>query len=88
MNRLRHPLVSTGLYLAMGWVAIVAIGPLMERMPVQGLVWLVAGGIAYTLGAAVFLLDNRLRYAHFVWHLLVLGGSMCHFFAALGYAYA
>lgn len=88
LNRLRHPLVSTGLYLAMGWVAIVAIGPLMARMPPQGIVWLVAGGIAYTLGAVVFLLDNRLRYAHFVWHLLVLGGSACHFFAALWYAYA
>ncbi len=88
LNRLRHPLVSTGLYLAMGWVAVVAIGPLMARMPPQGLAWLVAGGVAYTLGAAVFLLDNRLRYAHFVWHLLVLGGSMCHFFAALWYAYA
>ncbi len=88
LNRLRHPLVSTGLYLAMGWVAVVAIGPLIARMPPQGLAWLVAGGVAYTLGAAVFLLDNRLRYAHFVWHLLVLGGSMCHFFAALWYAYA
>lgn len=88
LNRLKHPLVSTGLYLAMGWVAVVAIGPLMARMPGPGLVWLVAGGLAYTLGAVVFLLDNRLRYAHFVWHLLVLGGSACHFFAALWYAYA
>lgn len=88
LNRLRHPLVSTGLYLAMGWVAVVAIDPLLARMPAAGFAWLVAGGIAYTLGAAVFLLDNRLRYAHFVWHLLVLGGSVCHFFAALGYAYA
>lgn len=88
LNRLKHPLVSTGLYLAMGWVAIVAIGPLMARMPGPGLAWLVAGGLAYTLGAFVFLLDNRLRYAHFVWHLLVLAGSACHFFAALWYAYA
>ncbi|HRP27867.1 MAG TPA: hemolysin III family protein [Burkholderiaceae bacterium] len=88
LNRLRHPLVSTGLYVAMGWVAVVAIDPLLARMPAAGFAWLVAGGIAYTLGAAVFLLDNRLRYAHFVWHLLVLGGSVCHFFAALGYAYA
>lgn len=88
LNRLRHPLVSTGLYLAMGWVAVVAIGPLMSRMPGPGVAWLVAGGLSYTLGAVVFLLDNRLRYAHFVWHLLVLGGSICHFFAALWYAYA
>lgn len=87
LNRLRHPVVSTLLYLAMGWVVVFAIGPLVERMPVAGLALLVAGGLSYTLGAAVFLLDNRLRYAHFVWHLFVLGGSVCHFFAALWYAY-
>jgi len=87
LNRLRHPLVSTGLYVAMGWVAIVAIGPLVARMPARGIAWLIAGGLSYTLGAIVFLLDNRVRYAHFVWHLFVLGGSVCHFFAALWYAY-
>lgn len=86
LNRLRHPWVSTGLYVAMGWVAVVAVGPLVERMPPAGLAWLVAGGLSYTLGAIVFLLDNRIRYAHAVWHLFVLGGSVCHFFAALGYA--
>ncbi len=87
LNRLKHPLVSTGLYVAMGWVAAVAAGPLIERMPAAGLAWLVAGGLSYTLGAVVFLLDNRIRYAHFVWHLFVLGGSACHFFAALLYAW-
>jgi hemolysin III len=86
LNRLRHPWVSTGLYLAMGWVAVVAVQPMLERMPAAGLAWLVAGGLSYTLGAVVFLLDNRVRYAHAVWHLFVLGGSVCHFFAALGYA--
>jgi hemolysin III len=86
LNRLRHPWVSTGLYVAMGWVAVVAVGPLVERMPPAGLAWLVAGGLSYTLGAVVFLLDNRFRYAHAVWHLFVVGGSVCHFFAALGYA--
>ena len=88
LNRLRHPWVSTGLYVAMGWVAVVAVGPLVERMPPAGLAWLVAGGLSYTLGAIVFLLDNRVRYAHAVWHLFVVGGSVCHFFAALGYARA
>ena len=88
LNRLGHPFVSTGLYLAMGWVVVVAIGPLASRIPAAGLAWLVAGGVAYTLGAIVFLFDERLRYAHFVWHLLVIGGSACHFFAALWYAYA
>jgi hemolysin III len=86
LNRLRHPLVSTALYLAMGWVVVFALGPLIERVPVAGLAWLAAGGLSYTVGAVVFLLDHRLRYGHFVWHLFVLGGSVCHFFAALWYA--
>lgn len=85
-DRLKHPLWSTGLYLAMGWVVVVAIGPMMERMAPAGIGWLVAGGLSYTLGAVVFLLDHRLRYGHFVWHLFVLGGSVCHFFAALWHA--
>lgn len=88
LNRLRHPLVSTALYLAMGWVVVFAVSPLMHLMPGPGLALLVAGGLSYTLGAFVFLLDNKVRYAHFVWHLFVLGGSVCHFFAALFYAYA
>lgn len=85
-DRLRHPLWSTGLYVAMGWVALVAAAPLTERMSAAGLAWLVAGGLAYTAGAVVFLFDSKLRYAHFVWHLFVLGGSTCHFFAALWHA--
>lgn len=88
LNRLRQPWISTGLYVAMGWVAVVAAGPLVERMPSAGLGWLVAGGLSYTLGALVFMLDHRLRYAHAVWHLFVLGGTVCHFFAAFGYARA
>ncbi len=88
LNRLRHPWVSTGLYVAMGWVAVVAAAPLVERMAPAGLAWLVAGGLSYTLGAVVFLLDNRVRYAHTLWHGFVLAGSACHFFAALGYAHA
>jgi hemolysin III len=83
MDRLKHPFWSTGLYVAMGWVAVVAAVPLVERMSVAGLAWLVAGGLSYTAGAVVFLFDSKLRYAHFVWHLFVLGGSTCHFFAAL-----
>jgi len=83
LDRLQHPLWSTGLYVAMGWAALFAAAPLVERMSPAGLTWLVAGGLSYTAGAVVFLLDSRLRYAHFVWHLFVLGGSTCHFFAAL-----
>ena len=82
-DRLKHPLWSTGLYVTMRWVALIAVAPLVQRMSPLGLTWLVAGGLSYTAGAVVFLLDSKLRYAHFVWHLFVLGGSTCHFFAAL-----
>jgi hemolysin III len=85
-NRLKHPLWSTGLYVAMGWVAMVAAVPLLERMSGAGVAWLVAGGLSYTAGAVVYLFDSKLRYAHFVWHLFVIGGSTCHFFAALWHA--
>lgn len=88
LDRLKHPLWSTGLYVAMGWVALVAATPLFERMATTGLVWLVAGALLYTAGAVVFLYDAKLRFAHFAWHLFVMGGSICHFFAALWYARA
>jgi len=86
MNLLRHPLWSTGLYVAMGWTAIAAAGPLIHAMPMAGLLWLLAGGVAYTLGAVVFVFDSRFKYMHFAWHLFVLAGTTCHFFAALWYA--
>ena len=82
-NRLRHPLWSTGLYLAMGWVAVIAAVPLIERLSGGALAWLVAGGLAYTVGAVIYLFDARLRYTHFVWHLFVMAGSTCHFVAAI-----
>lgn len=86
LDRLRHPMVSTGLYVGMGWLSLVAVGPMVERIAPGGLALIVAGGVAYTLGAVFFLLDNRVRYAHFVWHLFVLAGSTLHFLAALWHA--
>jgi hemolysin III len=82
-NRLRRPLWSTGLYLAMGWVAVIAAVPLFDRLAAPPLTWLIAGGLAYSLGAVVFHFDSKLRYGHFVWHLFVLAGTGCHFVAAL-----
>lgn len=82
----RHPVVSAALYVAMGWLAVVAIDPLLSQLPRAGLAWILAGGIAYTAGVAFFALDARLRYAHFTWHLFVLAGTACHFVAVLGYA--
>ena len=86
-NRLKHPLWSTGLYIVMGWVVVIAAAPMIARVPCAGLAWLIGGGLSYTAGAIVFLFDARVRYAHFVWHLFVLGGSACHFVAVLRYAF-
>ncbi|WP_234413626.1 hemolysin III family protein [Ideonella sp. A 288] len=83
LNRLRHPVVSTGLYLIMGWSAVLAAAPAVAQMSGGGLAWLMAGGLCYTLGAVAFLLDHRVRYAHFVWHLFVVAGSACHVLAAM-----
>lgn len=85
-DRLSHPWFSTGLYLVMGWLVLIAAVPLVERVPLPGLIWLVAGGLAYTLGVIFFVLDSRLRYAHVVWHGFVVTGTSCHFFAVLDYA--
>ena len=86
LNRLTHPVLTTGLYLLMGWLVVIAVQPLSDRVPASGLLWLVAGGLAYTLGVVFFALDSRLRYGHFIWHLFVLAGTACHYFAVLGYA--
>lgn len=85
-DKLSHPWISTGLYLGMGWLVLIAAVPLVERVPTQGLVWLVAGGLAYTLGVVFFVLDSRIRYAHAIWHGFVAAGTGCHFFAVMGYA--
>lgn len=83
---IRYPRLSTGLYLAMGWLALIAIEPLWFHVPMGGLLWLLAGGIAYTAGVAFFAADERVRYSHFVWHLFVIAGTACHFIAVLWYA--
>ena len=84
-DRMSHPAWSTGLYLAMGWSVLIALGPLVERVATGGLVLLAAGGLAYTGGVVFFALDSRLRYGHFVWHLFVVAGTACHYFAVLHY---
>jgi hemolysin III len=79
------PALSTVVYLAMGWLVVIAAGPLAARVPGAGLRWLVAGGVLYTLGV-VFFAWERVRYSHAVWHLFVLAGSAAHFFAVAEYA--
>ena len=70
------------LYLGMGWLALIFLRPLALAVPLSVLLWLLAGGIAYTTGV-LFFVNTRLRYAHFVWHLFVLTGTGCHFAAVL-----
>ena len=86
VEKQQHPIFSTSLYLLMGWVILVAIKPLLENLPTTGFLWLVAGGLSYTLGVVFFATDSKLKYGHFIWHLFVLGGTTCHFFAVLWYA--
>ncbi len=84
-DRLLHPRLSTGMYLAMGWLTLIAAAPLAGRVPSAGLTLLVAGGLAYSAGVVFFLLDARMQYAHAVWHGFVVAGTACHFCAVLGY---
>jgi hemolysin III len=77
--------LSTAFYLAMGWMALIAIKPFWNGVPAWGLFWILAGGMAYTIGVAFFLGD-RLRYGHLVWHLFVIAGTTCHYIAVLWYA--
>ncbi len=81
----RHPILSTCFYIGMGWLVIVAVRPLWLHLPRTGLMWLFLGGISYTAGVA-FYAARQVRYSHFIWHLFVLAGTACHFFAVLWYA--
>ena len=81
-----HPILSTGLYLLMGWLIVVAVVPLFARMSKAGLFWLIAGGLSYTAGVAFFATDSRLKYGHLIWHLFVIAGTTCHYFMVLWYA--
>lgn len=78
----RHPRLGLSLYLGMGWLALIIMQPLSAAVPRSALFWLVAGGIAYTVGV-LFFVNKRVRYSHFVWHLFVLAGTSCHFLAVL-----
>jgi hemolysin III len=86
LGRMSHPVISTGLYLLMGWLIVIAADPMYARLPAPGIALLVAGGVAYTAGVAFFVTDARLRYGHFVWHLFVMAGTACHYFAVLWYS--
>lgn len=80
----RFNVVSTLLYIAMGWTVVIAIKPTLEMVPTGALIAIAAGGICYTLGT-IFYLWDRLPYNHAIWHLFVLGGTLAHFIAIMGW---
>ncbi|HEV7300043.1 MAG TPA: hemolysin III family protein [Tepidisphaeraceae bacterium] len=80
----RFRLLSTMMYLAMGWMLVVAVKPMLAVMPAGGWAWLLAGGLAYS-GGVIFFLWERLPFNHAIWHLFVIAGSVCHFLMILWY---
>ena len=83
----RWPRLATVVYVAMGWLAVIAIRPLAHALPHAALYWLIAGGIAYSLGAVFYAL-KKIPYHHGIFHLFVIAGSVCHFFAMLNFLQA
>lgn len=79
----RYDFISTALYVAMGWLVLIAIKPVMAALPGEGLVMLLIGGLSYTFGVVFYLLDHRIPFFHALWHLFVLGGSIMHWFAVM-----
>jgi hemolysin III len=80
----RFTVVSTTVYLMMGWLAVIAVKPLFALVPAGGIALILAGGICYTIGVGFFAW-RRLPFHHAVWHLFVLAGSTCHYIAVLLY---
>ena len=73
--------ISTRLYLVQGWLPVIAAGPISRVVPTDVLQWMLAGGLCYTFGVVFLLLDRRVPYFHSVWHMLVIGGTACHYYA-------
>lgn len=73
------------IYIVMGWMAVIALDPLIENLTPFGMAWLVAGGLFYTVGIVFYALDKKIKHAHGIWHLFVLAGSVSHYLAILFY---
>ncbi|NYT59558.1 hemolysin III family protein [Alcaligenaceae bacterium] len=78
-------LLSLLIYVAMGWLAIIAAVPLINALSWEGFRWLLLGGVVYTVGIIFYVTDEKWRYGHGVWHLFVMGGSACHYFTVMFY---
>lgn len=80
----RYELLSTLMYVFMGWIVIFVLKPLINNLPMAGLVWLVAGGMSYTVGAIIYSI-KKISFNHSIFHIFVLAGSFCHFMAVYYY---
>ncbi|MGO1367760.1 MAG: PAQR family membrane homeostasis protein TrhA [Senegalia sp. (in: firmicutes)] len=78
----RFAIVSLLLYLGMGWLIVIAIKPLINSISLESIIFLIAGGLSYTIGT-IFYANKKIKFNHAIWHLFVLGGSICHFFTIL-----
>ena len=78
-------IVSLVIYVLMGWLAVIAVSPLIDALTPAGFAWLAAGGMLYTAGIVFYAFDEKLRHGHGIWHLFVLAGSVSHYFAILLY---
>ena len=85
LGGIRYNKLSTAVYLLMGWMILFVIKPAWSLIPHEGLFWLLMGGLAYTIGVVFFVFERR-KYFHFLWHIAVMAGTICHFFAVLWYA--
>jgi hemolysin III len=83
VTREHNGIISSAIYIALGWAALLIIRPLLHAVPMPALLWITAGGISYTVGVIFF--SMNWRFAHTVWHLFVLTGSICHFIAIFCY---
>jgi hemolysin III len=84
-NKGARRILPMTIYIVMGWLVLIAFKPLIAALPYAGVLWLVGGGLFYTLGIVFYALDKKLRHAHGVWHLFVLAGSISHYLAVLLY---
>jgi hemolysin III len=81
----RRRVLSVTIYIVMGWIVVIAFRPLMRVLPAQGMSWLVAGGLFYTVGVVFYALDKKISYGHGIFHVLVLAGSISHYIAIFHY---
>lgn len=78
-------IIPVVIYLLMGWLCLIALGPLMKALPLTGFIWLLLGGLFYTFGLVFYIFDKRVRHFHGIWHLFVLAGSLSHYVTIVFY---